>query len=114
MSSFTNDGMMGMENSTNMRRNAMADSMAVTVRVRTLTLVFIVNRSFSGHFRRKKAWKKILPGDTSADCKNCKIIQCAASFIQTILSVSEFHRFGPKARGLYRRWGLTPRPEADI
>jgi hypothetical protein len=58
MSSFTNEGMMGMENSTNMRRNAMADSMAVTVRVRTLTLVFIVNRSFSGHFRRKKPGRK--------------------------------------------------------
>jgi len=34
-----------------------------------------------------------------------------SSFIQTILSVTEFHRISHMARGLYRRWGLSPRPE---
>ena len=43
-----------------------------------------------------------------------KHIPCSSS-IQTILSVSESHRFGTQsARGLYRRWGLAPRPEELI
>ena len=36
------------------------------------------------------------------------------SLIQTILSVPESHRFllaVRLARGLYRRWGISPRPE---
>lgn len=35
------------------------------------------------------------------------------SLIQTILSVPESHRFShvSMGRGLYRRWGITPRPE---
>ncbi len=38
-----------------------------------------------------------------------------SSSIQTILSASEFHRVSRRnytaSRGLYRRWGITPRPE---
>ena len=34
-----------------------------------------------------------------------------SSFIQTILSASELHRICLTARGLYHRWGITPRPE---
>ena len=37
----------------------------------------------------------------------------AFSFIRTIPSVAEFHRIGCFAavRGLYHRWGISPRPE---
>ena len=34
-----------------------------------------------------------------------------SSLIQTLLSVLELHQINPKARGLYRRWGIAPRPE---
>ena len=34
-----------------------------------------------------------------------------SSSIQTVLSVSELHRFGLSARGLYRRSGIAPCPE---
>ena len=37
-----------------------------------------------------------------------------SSSIQTILSVPESHRIGPKARGLYRRSGISPCPEDDV
>ncbi len=37
-----------------------------------------------------------------------------SSFIQTILSVSESHRFSHTARGLYRRSGITPCPEDTL
>lgn len=44
---------------------------------------------------------------------------CVSSTIQTILSVPEFTKrvTGSAAcagRGLYRRWGITPRPEEQI
>ena len=44
------------------------------------------------------------------------IYPCVSSSIQTILSVSELHRFGTlaRARGLYRRWGIAPRPEDTV
>ena len=34
-----------------------------------------------------------------------------SSSIQTLLSAPESDRFGLSARGLYRRWGISPRPE---
>ena len=34
-----------------------------------------------------------------------------SSFIQTVLSAPELQRVCQKARGLYRRWGISPRPE---
>jgi len=37
-----------------------------------------------------------------------------SSLIQTILSASESHRVSLAARGLYHRWGITPRPEDDL
>ena len=36
------------------------------------------------------------------------------SFIRTIPSVSEFHRISRKARRLYCRWGISPRPEDNF
>ena len=48
---------------------------------------------------------------------NCNVV----SFIRTIPSVPESHRFGHKVRGLtqnafcdHRRCGLSPRPETDL
>ena len=41
-------------------------------------------------------------------------LRCVPSSIQTVLSVPESHRFSISARGLYRRWGLAPRPEDTV
>ena len=43
----------------------------------------------------------------------------SVSSIRTIPSASEFHRIsggakGAAGRGLYRRWGIAPRPETDF
>ncbi len=44
-----------------------------------------------------------------------KLIADPSSLIQTILSVPELHRFMRCcARGLYRRWGIAPRPEDTL
>ena len=44
---------------------------------------------------------------------------CASSFIQTVLSVSESHRINAYALAdfclsIHRRWGLAPRPEDTV
>ena len=40
-----------------------------------------------------------------------RIRKTRSSLIQTILSAMESHHVSLSARGLYRRWGLAPRPE---
>ena len=41
-------------------------------------------------------------------------IKLHSSFIRTVPSASELHRICQKACGLYRRWGISPRPEDNF
>ena len=54
-----------------------------------------------------------MPSKVHASKKSIVTMPYTPSLIQTILSVPELHRFLRlnAARGLYRRWGLAPRPE---
>ena len=65
------------------------------IHIQSLLIINITNR------------KTMLPFPVS-------IYMIPSSFIQTILSASESHRIGLAARGLYHRWGLSPRPEDFI
>lgn len=48
----------------------------------------------------------------------CAALPHSSSSIQTILLVPEFHRvsghIAVAGRGLYRQWGITPRPEDKV
>ena len=48
----------------------------------------------------------------------CAALPHSSSSIQTILLVPEFHRVSgyrqASGRGLYRQWGITPRPEDKV
>ena len=60
--------------------------------------------------RYKKLWNDAIPERNHRRADALPASQNLL-FIQTILSASESHRVCLAARGLYHRWGITPRPE---
>ena len=68
-----------------------------TVRLEELLIIFPCSKCFAS---ASHSYKRI-----QVSCTH------RSSLIQTLLSVLESHQINPKARGLYRRWGIAPRPE---
>ena len=54
--------------------------------------------------------------NTRADAREARATRISASSIRTIPLVPELHRVSTLAsgRGLYRQWGISPRPETNF
>jgi hypothetical protein len=125
---LTKDGMsIGSGNSMNIRIKATALSMAATVRLRVVFFFMVI--SSRGVLPQIIDWKAPFAwfgtGKTikNAPCrsKHCnrarrQIVLPAVSCIRTIPLAPESHRVSTLAggRGLYRQWGISPRPETNF
>src|SRR5699024_756984 len=67
-------------------------------------------------FTRRQTEKRPAASKTMQQGATIQNDLSVVSSIQTLLSAPEFHRVSTLAggRGLYRRWGISPRPETNF